>query len=165
MPTVVNNILNAWREHKYDVQLRVYPVSADFLSYLEQQQAQSNLSRCHRCNCCRNSSKISPEIKRIMYLSEQARLGDWNLYQHFTEIRLYVCEILPYSLLVSFPMHIFALKFIRQNLKVDQVNFLPRRKHTLFKLKAFLCEILLLIHLETCKIPLSNEILHNRLWF
>ena len=58
------------------------------------------------------------------------------MYQLFIEIRLYGCELPPYQLPVFFPMCIFALEFIQKILNVDQVHFLPRRKHTLFKLKA-----------------------------
>ena len=33
--------------------------------------------------------RISEEIKRIMHLTDQAKIGDWSLYQNYIEIRVY----------------------------------------------------------------------------
>jgi len=38
--------------------------------------------------------RISVDIKRILQLSKQYRVGDWYLYQN-TEIRIYGCELAP----------------------------------------------------------------------
>lgn len=78
---------------------------------------------------------VSIEIKRILHLSEQSKVGDWYLYQNFTEIRVYGYELPPYKLLIFLPMRIFALKFIRQRLNMDEIHCVKEKKAQ-FKLKA-----------------------------
>ena len=39
--------------------------------------------------------RINEDIKRIMQLSDQAKMGDWYLYQNYTEIRVYGYELAP----------------------------------------------------------------------
>lgn len=43
-------------------------------------------------------TRINEEIKRILHLSNQAKTGDWYLYQNYTEIRVYGYELAPYKL-------------------------------------------------------------------
>ncbi len=51
------------------------------------------------------------------------------------EVRLYGASVKPYRLPKFVPMRLFALEFIRQSLKVDQVHFVPMKKGYLFKLR------------------------------
>ena len=44
-----------------------------------------------------SNPRISPETKRILHLSDQAKIGDWYLCQNYTEIRVYGCELAPYK--------------------------------------------------------------------
>ena len=48
--------------------------------------------------------RINEEMKRIMQLADQARIGDWYLYQNYIELRIYGCELAPYKL-PKFPPH------------------------------------------------------------
>jgi len=72
----------------------------------------------------------------ILHLSEKSKVGDWYLYKKFTEIQVYGCELPPYKLLVFVPMRIFALEFIRQSMRMDEIHFVSRKHKAQFKLKA-----------------------------
>jgi len=57
--------------------------------------------------------RIGDEIKRILHLSENTKIGEWYLYQNYTEIRVYGCDLAPYKLPKYVPMRIFSLEYIR----------------------------------------------------
>ena len=80
--------------------------------------------------------RISTEIRRILHLIEQAKIGDWYLYQNYTEIRIYGCELPPYMLPVFVPTRIFALEYIRQIMNMHDLYFVSRKQKTQFTLKA-----------------------------
>ena len=62
----------------------------------------------------RNSPpRISDDIKNILQLSKQYRVGDWYLYQNHTEIRVYGCELSPFKLPKYVPMRLFVLEYCR----------------------------------------------------
>jgi len=48
--------------------------------------------------------RISEDIKRILNLIDQARIGDRYLYQNYIVIRVYGCELAPYKLQKYLPM-------------------------------------------------------------
>lgn len=87
--------------------------------------------------------RISEDIKMIMQLSDQARTSDWYLYQNYTEIRVYGCELAPYKLPKFLPMRIFALEYIRQMISADEMHFVAAKKKSQFKIKSqigpFIC--------------------------
>lgn len=56
--------------------------------------------------------RISDEIVKVLQLVDQATTGDWYLYQNYTNIRVYRCEIPPYKLSKYLPMIIFALDIL-----------------------------------------------------
>jgi len=63
-------------------------------------------------------------------------VGDWYLYQSFTEIRVYGCEFPPYKLPFFVLMRIFSLDFISQRMNIDEIHFVSRNKKAQFMLKA-----------------------------
>ncbi len=79
--------------------------------------------------------RISTEIKRVLQLANNSRVGDWYLYQNHTEIRIYGCELPPYKLPKYLLMRIFSLEYFSQMIAVDGVNFIAARKKTQFKMK------------------------------
>jgi len=87
--------------------------------------------------------RINDEIVKVLHLVDQATTGDWYLYQNYTKIRVYGCELPPYKLPKYLPIRIFALEYIRQRLNVDEVHFVATKKKSQFKLKAqvghFIC--------------------------
>ena len=90
-------------------------------------------------NCLLNSDavpRIAAEIKIILHLSEELKVGDWYLYHNFTEIRIYGCELQPYKFPIFLPMRIFSLEYIRQMMNVEDVHFVSRKQKDQFKLKA-----------------------------
>ena len=79
--------------------------------------------------------KINEEIKGVLQLAKNNRVGDWYLYQDHTEIRIYGCQLTLYKFPKYLPMRIFALEYFRKIIKFDEVNFLSARKKTQFKMK------------------------------
>ena len=53
--------------------------------------------------------RISDDIKKILRLSKQCKVGDWYLYQNHIEIIIYGCELSPFKLPRYVPMRLFAL--------------------------------------------------------
>lgn len=72
--------------------------------------------------------RISPEIKRMLHLSDQAKTGDWYLYQNYTKIRVYGYELAPYKLPKYVPMRIFSLEYIRQIINMDELHFISGKR-------------------------------------
>ena len=72
--------------------------------------------------------RISEDIKRILHLTDQAKTGNWYLYQNYIEIKVYGCELAPYKLPKYLPMRIFALEYIRQMLNSDDIHFVVEKK-------------------------------------
>lgn len=89
-------------------------------------------------------TRINDEIVKVLQLINQATTGDWYLYQNYTKIMVYGCEVPPYKLPRYLPIRIFALEYIRQRLNADEVNFVAEKKKSQFKLKAlfgpFICD-------------------------
>ena len=87
--------------------------------------------------------RIDSEIKRILHLSEKTKKGEWYMYQSYSEIRIYGCELSPYKLPKYVPIRIFALEFIRKMINMDQIHFQAAKKKSNFKLKTqvgpFIC--------------------------
>lgn len=79
--------------------------------------------------------KISQDIKRVLQLSKQSKVGDWYLYQNHTEIRIYGCQLAPYKLPKYLPMRLFALEYYRKIMNFDEVNFVSAKKRTQFRVK------------------------------
>jgi len=80
--------------------------------------------------------RISEEIKRIMQMTDQARTGDWYLYQNYTELRVYGCELAPYKLPNFLPRRIFALEYIIQMINADDIKFVAAKKKSQFRIKS-----------------------------
>jgi hypothetical protein len=57
--------------------------------------------------------RINDEVQRILHLSDNTKMGDWYLYQDYTDIRVYGCELAPYKLPKYLPVRIFSLEYIR----------------------------------------------------
>jgi len=78
-----------------------------------------------------------------MQMTDQARTSDWYLYQNYTELRVYGCELAPYKLPKFLPMRIFALEYIKQMINADEVHFLAAKKKSQFRIKSqigpFIC--------------------------
>ena len=79
--------------------------------------------------------RISEEIKRVLQMLDQVQIGDWYLYENYTEIRIFGCELPPYKLPKFIPMRIFSLEYIRQMINMDEIHFVAAKKKTQFKIK------------------------------
>jgi len=79
--------------------------------------------------------RISPEIKRVLQLSKQSKVGDWYLYQNHTETKIYGCMLAPYKLPRYLPMRLIALEYYRKIINVDEVNFVNGKKKANFNIK------------------------------
>ena len=79
--------------------------------------------------------RISTEIKRVLQLANNSRVGDWYLYPNHTEIRIYGYELPPYKLPKYLAMILFSLEYFRKMIGVHEVHFLVVMKKTQFKMK------------------------------
>jgi len=79
--------------------------------------------------------RLSGDIKKILQLSRQYKIGDWYLYQNHTEIRIYVCELCPFKLPKYVPMRLFALEYFRQLINVDLTHFCNAKKKAQLRIK------------------------------
>jgi len=79
--------------------------------------------------------RINEEIKRILHLSDLAKMGDWYLYQNHTEIRVYMCELAPYKLPKYLSVRIFALEYIHQMINSDDIHFVSLKKKQQMRIK------------------------------
>jgi len=86
------------------------------------------LSSCIQCI-------INEEIKKVLHLSNQSKIGDWYLYQNHTKIKVYGSHLVPYKLPKYLPMRLFALEYIRQILNSDEIHFLSAKNKTHFKIR------------------------------
>jgi len=73
-------------------------------------------------------SRLSGDIKKILQLSKNYRIGDWYFYQDHTEIRIYGCELCPYKLPKYVPMRLFSLEYFRQLINADLTHFCNVKK-------------------------------------
>jgi hypothetical protein len=71
---------------------------------------------------------INDEVQRVLHLSDNAKIGDWYLYQNHTEIRVFACELAPYKIPRYVPVRIFALEYIRQIMNSDDIHFVSLKK-------------------------------------
>ena len=79
--------------------------------------------------------RVNEEMKRILQLSEQNKVGDWYLYEKNSELRNFGSNLLTYKLPKHVCMRIFSLEYLRQILNSDSINFMATKKKTQFKLK------------------------------
>jgi len=80
-------------------------------------------------------SRIGDEIKSILQLSKQYRVGDWYLYQNHTKIKIYGCELPPFKLPKYVPLRLFALEYYRQMINSYQIHFTKAKKKAHLKIK------------------------------
>jgi len=67
--------------------------------------------------------KITGDMKKILQLSKQCRIGDWYLYHNHNEIRIYRCELCPFKLPRYVSMRLFSLEYFRQLIYADLTHF------------------------------------------
>ena len=79
--------------------------------------------------------RISADIRRVLQLSKQYRVGDWYLYQNHTEIKIYGCELAPYKLPRYLPMRLFVLEYYRKIINLDEVYFVKAKKKAQLRIK------------------------------
>jgi hypothetical protein len=91
----------------------------------------------------RPESRINHKFQRILHLSDNAKTGDWFLYQNNTEIRVFGCELPPYKLPKYVLVRIFALEYIRQIMNSDEIHFISLKKKKQLRIKgqigSFIC--------------------------
>jgi len=75
-----------------------------------------------------NPPKISSNIRRILQLSKQHKVGDWYLYQNHTKIRIYGYKLAPYKLPRYLPMRLSSLEYYRKIANSDEVHFVKSKK-------------------------------------
>lgn len=79
--------------------------------------------------------RINGDMKKILQLSKQYRIGDWYLYNNHTEMRIYGCELCPFKLPKYVPMRLFALEYLRQMINADLLHFYNAKKKAHLRIK------------------------------
>ena len=79
--------------------------------------------------------KLSGDMKTILQLSKNYKIGDWYFYQNHTEIEIYGCELCPYKLPKYVPMRLFAPEYFRQFISSDLTHFYASKKKARLKLR------------------------------
>ena len=79
--------------------------------------------------------RINEDIKIILQLSKNCKVGDCYLYENHTEIKVYGALLAPYKIPKFLTTRIFALEYLRQILNANAVNFIASKKKAQFKLK------------------------------
>jgi hypothetical protein len=83
----------------------------------------------------RPKPRINDEVQRILHLFVNTKTGDWYLYQNYTEIRVYGCELAPYKLPKYLPVIIFVLEYIRKIINSDDIHFVSLKKKQQIRIK------------------------------
>jgi len=79
--------------------------------------------------------RINADIRRVLQLSKQYKVGDWYMYQNHTGIRIYGCELPPYKLPRYLPMRLFSLEYYRKIINSDEVHFVRIKKKAQLRIK------------------------------
>jgi hypothetical protein len=106
------------------------PLNVEFSQYVDQ-----FMSKAYQIIYNQDPPRIFPECKKLLQLSPDIRVGDWYVFEHYTEIRIYGCQLAPFRLPVFMTPMIFSLEYIRQRLNSDEIHFVPNKYKVNFKLK------------------------------
>jgi len=79
--------------------------------------------------------RLSGDIKKILQLSKQYKVGDWYLYHNHTEITMYGCELCPFNLPKYVSMRLFALEYFRQIINAELTHFCNAKKKAQLRIK------------------------------
>lgn len=79
--------------------------------------------------------RISLDIRSILQVLKQKKVGDWYLYPNQTNFRIYGYEFGPYKLPTYLPMRLFALKYYRKIINSDEVHYFKAQKKAQLKIK------------------------------
>jgi len=79
--------------------------------------------------------RISENIKRVLQLSKEYKVGDWYFYQNHTKIRIYGCELPPYKLPRYLPMRLVALEYYRKLINSDEIHFVKTKRKAQLRIK------------------------------
>ena len=69
-------------------------------------------------------SRVLPEMKELLQLSHERRVGDWFLSKHNILIRVYGFSHQPHVLPAFLTVRVFALELNRKRLIVEDEHFL-----------------------------------------
>jgi len=79
--------------------------------------------------------RLTGDMKKILQLSKQYKIGDWYFYQNHTVIRIYGCELSRFRLPRYVPMRLFALEYFRQLINADLTHFCSPKKKAQQRIK------------------------------
>jgi hypothetical protein len=106
------------------------PLNVEFSQYVDQ-----FMSKSYQIIHNQVPPRIFPECKKLLQLSPDKRVGDWYIFEHYTEIRVYGCQLSPFRLPVFMTPRIFSLEYVRKRLNSDEIHFVPNKYKVTFKLK------------------------------
>ncbi len=83
--------------------------------------------------------RMFPEFRKIIHLRDSEVVRDWYIFQQYTVIRLYGCELKPFWLLVYLNERMLTLEFIRQALNVDSIHLASSGRKLVHKFPFDVC--------------------------
>lgn len=82
--------------------------------------------------------RLSSDMRKILQLSKQHKIGDQYLYHNHTEIIIYGCELCPYKLTKYVPMRLFALQYFMQLINANLTHFYNVKKKAQLRIRNLL---------------------------
>jgi len=79
--------------------------------------------------------RLSGDIRKILQLSKNYRIGDRYFYQNHIEIKIYGCELCPYKLPNYVPIRLFSLEYFRQLINSDLTHLYNAKKKAQLKIR------------------------------
>lgn len=79
--------------------------------------------------------RIISDIRRILQLPRQHKVGDWYLYQNHIEIRIYGCDLGPHKLSKCLSMRLFSLQYYKHIINSYEVHFVKAKNKARLKIK------------------------------
>jgi hypothetical protein len=106
------------------------PLNVEFSQYVDQ-----FMSKSYQIIYNQYPPRIFTECNKLLQLRLDIRVGDWYVFEHYTEIRIYACQLDPFRLSVFMNPMIFSLEYIRKRLNSDEIHFVPNMYKVDLKLK------------------------------
>jgi hypothetical protein len=106
------------------------PLNVEFSQYVDQ-----FMSKAYQIIHNQVPPRIFPKCKKLLLLTLDKRVGDYYIFEHYTKIRVYGCQLSPFHLPIFMTPRIFALEYVRQRLNSDEIHFVPNKYEVTFKLK------------------------------
>jgi hypothetical protein len=84
------------------------PLNVEFSQYVDQ-----FMSKYYQIIYNQDPPRIFPECKKLLQLSPYIRVRYWYVFENYTKIRIYGCQLAPFCLSIFMTPTICFLEYIR----------------------------------------------------